>query len=197
MPYTAPVTLRGDVVELSPLSPDDHDDLVTAASDGALWELFYTSVPRPEQMAAAIEQRLAWHAEGHMLPFTVRRTSGEAVGMTTYCHVDEPNRRLEIGYTWYAASAQRTGVNAEAKLLLLGHAFETLGCNAVELRTHRLNNVSRRAIERLGAQQDGILRSHQVMRDGSVRDTVVYSVLAHEWPSVRNGLSQRLSRPRA
>ena len=147
-----------------------------------------------QRMAAEIERRLGLHAAGVMLPFVVRRAgSGEVVGMTTFMNVDEPNRRLEIGSTWLAASAQGTGINAEAKLLLLTHAFETLGCNAVELRTHWLNHRSRQAIERLGAKLDGILRQHMVMADGSVRDTAVYSVVAAEWPAVRAELRRRLS----
>ncbi|GAA5158051.1 GNAT family N-acetyltransferase [Ornithinimicrobium tianjinense] len=193
MPYAEPVTLTGDLVTLTPLSPQDHDGLVAAAGDGDLWGLTYTSVPRPEAMAAEIERRLGLLREGRMVPFTVRRSAtGEPVGMTTLMNLDEPNRRLEIGSTWLARSAQGTGVNAEAKLLMLAHAFETLGCHAVELRTHWLNRQSRAAIERLGAKLDGILRQHMVMPDGSVRDTCVYSVVAAEWPAVRGELQRRL-----
>jgi N-acetyltransferase len=189
-----PVVLAGDVVVLEPLAQAHHDELVAAASDGRLWELWYTSVPSPEGMRAEIDRRLAERATGTMLPFTVRRPGGPAVGMTTYLNIEEDVPRLEIGSTWTAASAQRTGVNAESKLLLLGHAFEALGCLAVEFRTHWHNRQSRAAIERLGAKQDGVLRSHRRMPDGSLRDTVVYSVTAAEWPAVRSGLRARLGR---
>jgi RimJ/RimL family protein N-acetyltransferase len=193
MAFVEPVTLPGNLVELTPLEEADHDGLVTAASDGDLWTLFYTGVPRPEQMGEAVGRLLAQRESGSMMPFVVRRTdTGDTVGMTSFCNIDADNRRLEIGYTWYARSAQGTGVNAESKLLLLTHAFETLGCIAVELRTHWLNRQSRGAIERLGAKQDGVLRSHRILADGSVRDTVVYSIIEHEWPAVRNELRRRL-----
>ena len=189
-----PVVLTGDLVTLEPLVLDHHDALVEAASDGELWDLWYTSVPRPEGMRAALEARLAEQERGRMLPFVARRTAdGRVIGMTTYCNVDAEHRRLEIGYTWNARSAQRTGTNAESKLLLLGHAFDVLGCIAVELRTHWMNQQSRAAIARLGAKQDGVLRNHAVMPDGSLRDTVVYSVLDTEWPAVRAGLRHRLA----
>jgi RimJ/RimL family protein N-acetyltransferase len=189
-----PVVLAGDLVVLEPLTPSHHDELVSAVSDGRLWELWYTSVPSPEAMAGAIEALLAEQGAGTRLPFTVRRASGPVVGMTTYLNIEAEVPRLEIGSTWTAASAQRSGVNAESKLLLLGHAFETLGCLAVEFRTHWHNRQSRAAIERLGAKQDGVLRAHRRMPDGSLRDTVVYSITAAEWPAVRNGLRARLSR---
>jgi N-acetyltransferase len=188
-----PVVLAGDLVVLEPLDPGHRDELVAAASDGRLWELWYTSVPSPGTMAGAIETLLAEQAAGTRLPFTVRRAGGPAVGMTTYLNIEEDVPRLEIGSTWTAASAQRTGVNAESKLLLLGHAFETLGCLAVEFRTHWHNRQSRAAIERLGAKQDGVLRNHRRMPDGSLRDTVVYSITAPEWPAVRSGLRARLA----
>ena len=191
-----PVVLTGDLVVLEPLAPGHHDELVAAVSDGRLWELWYTSVPSPEGMRGEIDRRLAEQAEGAMLPFTVRRARGPAVGMTTYMNVEAEVPRLEIGSTWTAASAQRTGVNAESKLLLLGHAFEVLGCLAVEFRTHWHNRQSRAAIERLGAKQDGVLRQHRRMPDGSLRDTVVYSITDAEWPAVRNGLRVRLDRGR-
>ncbi len=191
-----PVVLAGDVVVLEPLTPAHHDELVAAVSDGRLWELWYTSVPSPEAMLADIEAKLAEQAAGTRLPFTVRRAGGPAVGMTTYLNIEADVPRLEIGSTWTAASAQRTGVNAESKLLLLGHAFETLGCLAVEFRTHWHNRQSRAAIERLGAKQDGVLRNHRRMPDGSLRDTVVFSILDSEWPAVRAGLRHRLARPR-
>lgn len=194
MTFVEPVVLQGKAVELKPLDPADRDGLVAAASDGELWTLFYTRVPSPEHMDDAIAGFLRKRDSGSMLPFTVRLVStGEIVGMTTFCNIDASNRRLEIGYTWYARSAQRTGVNAECKLLLLTHAFEELGCIAVELRTHWMNQQSRRAIERLGAKQDGVLRSHMVMPDGSVRDTVVFSIIHGEWPAVRSELCRRLA----
>ena len=188
----APVTLTGDLVTLEPLRPDHHDDLVAAASDGRLWELWYTSVPSPQTMQADIDRKMADPAT---LPFTVRRSdTGAVVGMTTYLNAEPDVPRLEIGSTWTAASAQRTGVNAESKLLLLTHAFEVLGCLAVEFRTHWHNHQSRTAIARLGAKQDGVLRNHRRMPDGSLRDTVVFSILDTEWPAVRNGLRHRLGR---
>jgi RimJ/RimL family protein N-acetyltransferase len=189
-----PVTLSGDLVTLEPLRREHHDELVDAVRDGRLWELWYTSVPSPEDMAAEIERRLAEQAAGTMLPFTVRRAGAAAVGMTTYMNVEADVPRLEIGSTWTAASAQRTGVNAESKLLLLTHAFDVLGCLAVEFRTHWHNAQSRAAIARLGARQDGVLRNHRRLPDGSLRDTVVYSITDAEWPAVRAGLRHRLAR---
>jgi N-acetyltransferase len=195
--FLDPVTLTGDLVTLEPLRREHHDELVTAASDGRLWELWYTSVPTPGGMAAEIAARLARQAAGEMLPFTVRRTAdGAVVGTTSFLNAEPEVPRLEIGATWTAASAQRTGVNAESKLLLLTHAFEVLGCLAVEFRTHWHNLQSRTAIARLGAKQDGVLRNHRRLPDGSLRDTVVFSILDSEWPAVRNGLRQRLA-PRA
>jgi RimJ/RimL family protein N-acetyltransferase len=193
--FLDPVTLAGELVTLEPLRSGHHDELVAAASDGRLWELWYTAVPSPATMAADIESRLALQAGGTMLPFVVRRTSdGTVVGETTYCNAEADVPRLEIGYTWTAASAQRTGVNAASKLLLLTHAFEALGCLAVEFRTHWHNHQSRTAILRLGAKQDGVLRNHRRMPDGSLRDTVVFSILDTEWPAVRSGLRHRLAR---
>ena len=197
VPFLEPVTLTGDLVVLEPLRTEHHDALVAAASDGALWELWYTSVPTPQAMAAEVERRLALAAAGSMLPFTVRRRdTGAVVGMTTYMDVDAQNRRLEVGSTWTARSAQRTGVNAESKLLLLTHAFEQLRCIAVEFRTHWMNQQSRTAIARLGAKQDGVLRSHRVDQDGVLRDTVVFSIVAAEWPAVRAELRRRLAQHR-
>ena len=194
MPFLEPVRLTGELVVLEPLLFAHHDELVAAASDGRLWELWYTTVPAPGGMRAEIDRRLSQQTAGTMLPFTTRRTdTGAVVGMTTFLNVDAVNRRVEIGSTWNARSAQRSGINAEAKLLLLGHAFETLDCIAVEFRTHWHNHQSRAAIERLGAKQDGVLRSHQRMADGSLRDTVVYSITAAEWPAVRAGLRHRLA----
>ncbi|WP_413248549.1 GNAT family N-acetyltransferase [Sinomonas flava] len=195
MPFAEPVTLCGLLVTLEPLSREHCAELEEAVRDGELWNLWYTSVPRPEGVAAEVDRRLALQDAGSMLPFVTRRvTDGRVIGMTTFMNIDAANRRVEIGSTWNAQSAHGTGTNAESKLLLLRHAFETLDCIAVEFRTHWMNAQSRAAIERLGAKQDGVLRSHQMMPDGSLRDTVVYSVIASEWPMVRNGLELRLAR---
>jgi RimJ/RimL family protein N-acetyltransferase len=153
-------------------------------------------VPSPQGMAAEIERRLALQVAGSMLPFTVFDAAGRVVGMTTYMHIDARHRRLEVGSTWIARSAQRGALNTQCKLLLLSHAFEALDCIAVELRTHRLNAQSRRAIERLGAQLDGMLRAHQIAADGSLRDTAVYSITAAEWPAVKSHLNWQLAKPR-
>jgi RimJ/RimL family protein N-acetyltransferase len=195
-PWLAPLRLTAPACTLEPLAPIHHDELVDAARDGELWKLWYTTVPEPAGMRAEIDRRLGLQATGSMLPFTVRDARGRAVGMTTYMHVDAANRRLEIGSTWTAASAQRTGLNTAAKRLLLGHAFEALECIAVELRTHFCNHQSRRAIERLGAKLDGVLRSHSIGRGGTLRDTCVYSITAAEWPTVRAHLDWLISRPR-
>jgi len=191
----APVTLSGRLVTLEPLRPEHHDGLVEAAGDGELWKLWYTSVPTPDGMAAEIERRLTLQESGSMLPFATRLNgSGRLIGMTTYMNIDLATPRLEIGSTWNAASAQGSGSNAESKLLLLRHAFETLGCPAVEFRTHWLNHQSREAIARLGAKQDGVLRNHSRTADGVLRDTVVFSILEHEWPAVRTNLEFRLAK---
>ncbi len=196
MTWPDPVVLSGPHATLVPLSPDHHDGLCAAAADGELWKLWYTSVPAPDRMAAEIERRLGLQRAGSMLAFTVFDREGKIVGMTTYMHIDATNRRVEIGSTWTAAGAQRTSLNTQCKRLLLGHAFEALECIAVEFRTHRLNTQSRRAIERLGAQLDGVLRSHQRMPDGTLRDTAVYSITAAEWPTIRTHLDWQLARPR-
>ncbi len=199
MLWPDPVTLSGPHATLRPLEATQHDGLCEAARDGELWRLWYTSVPSPEGMATEIERRLGLQAKGSMLPFTVYDASaggGRIVGMTTYMNVDAVNKRVEIGSTWYATATQRTALNTQCKRLLLGHAFEVLDCIAVEFRTHRLNTQSRRAIERLGAQLDGILRAHMVMPNGSVRDTAVYSITSSEWPTVRAHLDWQLARPR-
>ena len=194
-PFTESVTLSGRHASLEPLAAAHHADLLEAVRDGELWKLWYTSIPSPEGMRAEIERRLGLQQAGAMLPFAVRnRASGKIVGMTTYMNIDTNNRRVEIGSTWYARSAQRTPLNTECKLMLLTHAFETLGCIAVEFRTSFFNHASRRAIERLGAKQDGILRSHQRHSDGSLRDTCVYSILAHEWAAVKRHLEFKLER---
>ena len=197
-----PVTLRGKYVTLEPLSLDHHDDLVAAASDGELWNLWYTTVPRPEDMRANIETRLAAHQAGTELSFTARQNDpatgepGKVIGLTSYYAIDLSVPRLAIGATWNALSAQGTGTNPDSKKLLLQYAFETLGCEVVEFHTHWMNTQSREAIARLGAKQDGILRAHRRLADGSLRDTVVFSILAAEWPQVRNGLDFRLAKQR-
>jgi N-acetyltransferase len=195
MNLISPHTLTGRHVILEALAAEHRDGLAAAVADGELWRLWYTSVPAPEQMEAEIARRLDLQAQGSMLPFAIRRTdSGALCGMTTYMHIDAANQRLEIGSTWYAKSAQRSAINTEAKLLLLTHAFETLGCIAVEFRTHWMNQQSRAAIARLGAKQDGILRNHQRLADGSYRDTVVFSIIESEWPMVRRHLQFKLER---
>lgn len=195
-----PATLRGERVVLEPLAVDHHDGLVAAAADGELWNLWYTSVPTPAGMRQEIDRRLTLQDKGSMLPFTARLPDGGAgqpgriIGMTTYMNIDRDTPRVEIGSTWNAASAQRTGTNTESKYLLLRQAFEDFGCPAVEFRTHWLNHQSREAIARLGAKQDGVLRNHSRSRNGELRDTVVFSILASEWPMVRAGLLYRMSR---
>lgn len=194
MPWPDDVVLTGKSARLVPLAPAHADGLSSAVRDGELWKLWYTNVPSPERMDAEIARRLELRARGLMLPFTVLDADGACVGMTTYMNIDAVQRRVEIGSTWYARRVQRTAVNTECKLLLLGHAFEALGCIAVEFRTSFLNHQSRRAIERLGARLDGVLRNHQRHADGSLRDTCVYSIIASEWPAVRAHLSFQLSR---
>lgn len=192
-PVLQPVTLTGKHVELLPLCKTQEAGLIEAVKDGRLWELWCTSIPSPDGMAAEIDRRLALHAAGSMLPFTVvDRSTGRIMGMTTYMNIDKAGPRVEIGSTWYALSAQRTHLNTEAKLLLLGHAFDRLNCLAVEFRTHFFNQQSRRAIERLGAKLDGILRAHQRMSNGALRDTCVYSITAAEWPTVKAHLQFKL-----
>jgi N-acetyltransferase len=185
------VLLEGPTVRLEPLEPRHAADLARASADGEVWRKWTTRIPAPDEVPAEIDSRLAAQAAGRIVPWAVV-TGGAAVGMTSYWSVDEANRRLEIGATWLGASTQGTGVNAEAKLLLLTRAFDVLGCIAVEFRTHWHNRQSRDAIERLGAKLDGVLRNHQLGRDGSLRDTVVYSIIASEWPTVRLGLLERL-----
>ncbi|HJV24373.1 MAG TPA: GNAT family protein [Aromatoleum sp.] len=198
MAWIEPVVLAGECAILTPLSLAHAPDLREAVVDGELWRLWYTFVPPPEQMTAEIERRLALQEAGSMLPFAVvSKETGRAVGMTTFMHIEAQHRRLEIGSTWYRAGTQRTAINTECKRLMLTHAFEALSCIAVEFRTSAMNFQSRRAIERLGAKLDGVLRSHQIAPNGSLRDTHVYSILAHEWPAVRANLDWQLSRPRA
>jgi RimJ/RimL family protein N-acetyltransferase len=197
MAWLEPVSLHGPGAGLEPLADKHLDDLIDSVKDGELWNLWYTTIPRPEAMRAEIERRLRLQAEGSMLPFAVLDPlSRKAVGMTTYMHADAVNRRLEIGSTWYRRSVHRTPLNTQCKLLLLCHAFEALGCIAVEFRTHFFNHESRRAIERLGAKLDGVLRQHMRAGDGSLRDTCVYSVIASEWPSVKSNLNWQLTKPR-
>ena len=193
MPWPAPITLRGQHARLEPLSHQHRDALAEAVKDGELYKLWYTSIPKPENMAKEIDRRLGLQVAGSMLPFTVFDADGKIVGQTTYMNIDATNRRVEIGSTWYAKSAQRGPLNTQCKLLLLTYAFEQLNCIAVEFRTHFFNHQSRRAIERLGARQDGILRSHQVAPNGTLRDTVVYSITAAEWPTVRAHLNYQLN----
>lgn len=197
MAWLEPITLRGQHAHLVPLEIAHCRALEDAARDGELWKLWYTSVPPPQGMAKEIERRLGLQSKGTMLPWTVvEPVAGAAIGMTTYMNVDQDNRRLEIGSTWYAKRVQRTPLNTECKLMLLRYAFETLDCVAVEFRTSFFNQQSRRAIERLGAKLDGILRNHTRHADGSLRDTCVYSILCSEWPAVRSHLAHQLERPR-
>jgi RimJ/RimL family protein N-acetyltransferase len=190
-----PVTLEGHGVRLEPLDRTHHDGLVVAARDGHLWELWFTSVPEPEQAHAYISGALAGQEAGTMLPWAVRELkSGAIVGSTRYHDIVAAADRVEIGYTWYARRVQRTHVNTACKVLLLGHAFETLKCKVVGLRTDNFNFASQRAIEALGAKKDGVIRHHWPRRDGTVRDTVMYSVLAAEWPDVKRHLETRLKK---
>jgi len=193
MPWLEPVTLSGPHARLEPLSHKHVDGLAEAVKDGELWQLWYTLIPRPEDMGKEVDRRLSLQAAGSMLPFTVFDCDGKIAGMTTYMNVDAANRRVEIGSTWYARRVQRSALNTQCKLLLLTHAFDKLGCIAVEFRTHFFNQQSRRGIERLGAKLDGILRSHQVAPNGTLRDTVVYSIIASEWPTVRAHLNYQLN----
>ncbi|HEX2759802.1 MAG TPA: GNAT family protein [Rhizomicrobium sp.] len=196
MAFLDPITLKGRHASLVPLSLDHHDALAEAVRDGELWKLWYTAIPTPDAMKAEIERRLGLQEKGTMLPFTVLDASGTPVGMTTYMNIDVASRRLEIGSTWYRQSVQRGPLNTQCKLLLLTHAFETLDCIAVEFRTHVLNTQSRRAIERLGAKLDGILRRHLIQPNGTIRDSAVYSITAAEWPMVKSHLTWQLEKPR-
>lgn len=195
MAWPEPITLRGSHATLEPLTHARRDELIEAVRDGELWKLWYTFIPSPDTVDEEIERRLAQQRNGTMLPFTIVDTAtGQAAGMTTYMNIDAENKRLEIGSTWYRKSAQRTPMNTECKLMLLTHAFEVLDCVAVEFRTHFLNHQSRRAIERLGAKLDGILRNHRRASDGTLRDTCVYSIIDSEWPMIRSHLRYQLSR---
>jgi len=193
-----PITLEGGGIRLEPLSENHHDALAAAAADGRLWELWFTAVPQPDGMRAYIADALKGQREGHMLPWAVRElTSGDIIGSTRYHDIIAGIDRVEIGYTWYAQSRQRSHVNTACKRLLLGHAFDALGCKVVGLRTDNFNFRSQRAIEALGAKKDGVIRHWGVRKDGTVRDTVMYSILAAEWPDVRRHLDLRLARHRA
>ena len=192
-----PATLERDAIRLEPMSQQHHDGLVAAASDGELWQLWFTSVPTPEGTQKYIDDALRGQREGHMLPWVVRDlTTGTIVGTTRYHDIVAPIDRVEIGWTWYASRCQRTGVNTTCKLLLLAYAFDRLGCAVVGLRTDNFNLRSQRAIEALGAKKDGVMRHHQARRDGSARDSVMYSILKGEWPDVRRHLELRMRRNR-
>lgn len=190
-----PTTLEGHGIRLEPLLPEHEDGLTAAASDGQLWNLWYTVVPNPEETKGYIADALAGQQAGHMLPWAVRElTTGQVVGSTRYHDIVPNIDRVEIGYTFYAASWQRSHVNTTCKLLLLTHAFETIGCKVVGLRTDNFNFASQRAIEALGAKKDGVIRHSRIRRDGSVRDSVMYSMLVSEWPDVKKHLEFRLAR---
>ena len=195
--WIEPATFAGDHVVLEPLERRHEAGLARAAADGALWQLWYTSVPPPEHVGEYVGAALGMREHQGAMPFAViDRSSGEVIGSTRYFNVEPRHRRLEIGHTWYAQRAQRTGANTECKLLLLGHAFERLRSIAVEFRTSSFNHASQRAIERLGAKRDGVLRNHMILPDGTYRDSVVYSILESEWPAVRRHLRYLLDRPR-
>lgn len=191
-------SVEGQYVSAVKLSMEHCDDLVEAAVDGELHRLWYTMVPKPEDVAAEIERRIRLHDAGAIFAFAIiEKASGKAVGMTTYMNIDAAHKRLEIGATWYRKSVQKSPLNTECKLLLLQYAFETLDCICVEFRTHFMNVQSRKAIERMGAKLDGVLRSHMIMNDGSIRDTAAYSIIAVEWPAVKANLRWQLDKPRA
>lgn len=191
MTWAAPLSLKGTHVHLVPLAASQANAL--AASVGDLDKLWYTTVPSPDGVQAEIARRLDLQSKGEMTAFAICTADGTPVGMTTYMNIDAVNKRVEIGSTWMSRAVQKSSLNTEAKLLLLAHAFEILGCIAVEFRTHRLNTQSRRAIERLGAQLDGILRSHMVVANGTIRDTAVYSITAAEWPAIKAGLLGKMN----
>lgn len=193
--FIEPITLVGKYARLEPLSEDHLTDLQTASADGELWKLWYTGVPQPVDMAANIEFRLAQREKGAMMPFVVRRLpDNKIVGCTTFANINAEHRRVEIGYTWYAKSAQRTPINTEIKLMMLAYAFEEKKCIAVEFYTHWFNHQSRAAIERLGAKLDGVLRNHRIGADGEFRDTCAYSIISNEWPAVKVHLRHLLTR---
>lgn len=184
-----PLHLQGTSVSLEPLEQAHIADIHNAAADGELWKLFFTSVPAPEQTQQWLDTALAMQSQQKAIPFVVREKSGgKIVGSTRFCNIDHQHQRLEIGYTWYSQSVQRSAINTECKLLLLTHAFEVLNCIAVEFRTDWFNRRSQAAIERLGAKRDGVLRNHMILPDGRIRDTVVYSILQNEWPGLKKNL---------
>ncbi|NAY92583.1 GNAT family N-acetyltransferase [Muricauda sp. JGD-17] len=194
-PWSTPVTLAGKLVELIPMNMSHKDDLLLAASDGKLWNLWYTSVPSAKTINQYIETALGQYESKSAIPFVIRnKNTGQIVGSTRFMNMDLKHKRLEIGYTWYAKSAQRTGINTECKYLLLQYAFESMGAIAVEFRTHFHNHPSRNAILRLGAKQDGILRNHKLDAQGNLRDTVVFSILDSEWKTVKAGLEFKMDR---
>lgn len=193
MPLPDMPILEGDYVRLEPLTLSREAELSVAAKDGELYDLWYTPVPRPEGMAAEIRRRLGLYDAGTMMPFaTIDATTGRAIGMTTFMNMRLEHLKVEIGHTWLAQSYQGTAINPEAKLLMLSYAFDVLGCNAVELRTHEKNEQSRAAIEKLGAKLDGLLRNDMIMPNGTVRNSAVYSITRDEWPAVHDGLIARL-----
>ncbi|MBC8064521.1 MAG: GNAT family N-acetyltransferase [Chlorobia bacterium] len=193
MIYPTPITLEGHGVRLEPMATEHESTLASVAADGELWTLWFTSVPEPGKTAAYISTALAGQEAGHMLPWVVRELeTGQVIGTTRYHDIATAIDRVEIGYTWYAKSWQRSHINTACKLLLLEHAFDTLGCKVVGLRTDNFNFASQRAIERIGAKKDGVIRHHWPRSDGSVRDTVIYSILATEWSDVRRHLELRL-----
>jgi RimJ/RimL family protein N-acetyltransferase len=197
MRFVDPITLTGSHASIEPLGQEHEEALRRAVADGELWRLWYTTVPAPEKVGQYIASALDMRERLDAMPFVIReKSSGEIVGCTRYFNVDATNRRLEIGHTWYSKRVQRGPINTECKLMLLTHAFEKLQCIAVEFRTHWFNHASRAAIERLGAKQDGVLRNHQVLADGSKRDTVVFSIIDGEWPAVKRHLRYQLERPR-
>ena len=195
LPWLSPIRLTGAYAGLEPLDPGHEDELAAALNDGELWNLWYAKIPSPATLKAEIARRLGLQQAGSMVPFVSRDAEGRVVGMTTYMNIDAENQRVEIGATWTARHAQRSPVNTQCKLLLLAHAFER-GAIAVEFRTHFLNQQSRRAIERLGARLDGVLRNHQRLANGTLRDTCVYSITQEEWPAVRTHLQWQLDKPR-
>lgn len=193
--WIEPVTLSGSHAVLEPLSLDHLAGMIEAVKDGELWNLWFTSIPSPETAEAYIRTALDMRENAGAMPFIIReKETGKIIGCTRYFNVDESNQRLEIGYTWYSESYQRTAVNTECKYLLLTHAFEKLGAIAVEFRTHWHNHASRAAIARLGAKQDGVLRNHQKSADGVYRDTVVFSIINLEWPVVKKSLEFKLNK---
>lgn len=197
MLVVAPVTLQGHGVRLEPLTLEHADDLAAVAADGELWKLWFTTVPEPSQTRVYIDAALKGQQAGHMLPWLVRDATADAVvGCTRYHDIVLAADRVEIGYTWYGQRWQRSHVNTACKLLMMTHAFETIGCQVVGFRTDNFNFRSQRAIEALGAKKDGVIRHHQLRRDGTVRDTVMYSIVATEWPDVKRHLELRLARPR-